>query len=166
MNLSIKIIFLSLLFLAGTLQAQNALPAKTIKDLKGKSVKASELKNESGPMIISFWATWCKPCLKELNAIADVYDDWKDETGVKLVAISIDDARAAHKLPSFVNGQDWDYEVYLDENGDLKRAMNVVNVPHTFLLNEKGEIVYQRTIYAPGDEELLYEKIQKLKKGE
>lgn len=158
-----------LLFVLGPgihIHAQNTLPAKVIKDLQGKRIKASELKNSEGPMIVSFWATWCKPCLKELNAIAEVYEDWQEETGVKLVAISIDDVRASHKVPSFVNGNDWAYEVYIDENGDLKRAMNVVNVPHTFLLNSKGEIVYQRTVYAPGDEEILYEKIQELKKSE
>lgn len=158
------------LFLVFTLTsvsfAQNTLPQKTIKDLKGKSIKASELKNTEGPMIVSFWATWCKPCLKELNAIAEVYEDWQDDSGVKLVAISIDDTRASHKIPSVVNINEWTYEVYLDINGDLKRAMNVVNVPHTFLLNKKGEIVYQRTVYAPGDEEVLYEKIMELKKSE
>ena len=105
-------------------------------------------------------ATWCKPCIKELSTIADEYEDWQDETNVKLVAISIDDARNAQKVAPFVNGKGWEYDVYVDSNGDLKRAMNVNSVPHTFLLNGDNEVVYSHNSYSPGDEEELYEKVK------
>ena len=108
--------------------------------------------NDGKPIVISFWATWCKPCIKELNNIAEVYEDWQDETGVKVIAISIDDARNMSKVKPKVNALLWDYEVYCDPNGDLKRAMGVGSVPHTFLLNENKEIVYLYTGYKDGDE--------------
>lgn len=146
--------------------AQNAkLPDNvTLKSLDGQSVQSSVIQNDGKPIIISFWATWCKPCNKELNAIREVYEEWQEETGVKLVAISIDDARSASRVKPHVDGNDWSYEVYLDQNQDFKRAMNVVNVPHTFIINGEGEIVWQHTSYVDGSEEEIIEEVRKLLK--
>jgi len=142
------------------------LPAVNVKTLSGKTVSTGDLSNDGKPIIISFWATWCKPCVRELNAIAEVYEEWTDETGVKLVAVSIDDSRNTAKVGPFVNGKGWDYEIVLDSNGDFKRAMNVNTIPHTFLVNGKGEVVWQHTTYSEGDEEELYELVKKVAKGE
>ena len=161
-----KKIILSLLTLVATcgLMAQNAkMPANiTLKSLDGQSVQSSVIQNDGKPVIISFWATWCKPCNRELNAIKDLYEEWREETGVKIVAISIDDARSAGRVKPHVEGNDWPYEVYLDQNSDLKRAMGVVNVPHTFILNGEGEIVWQHTGYQDGGEDELIEKVREL----
>ena len=124
------------------------------------------IENDGKPIIISFWATWCSPCKRELSAIADEYIDWIDETGVKLIAVSIDDSRNIQKVKPYVNAQSWEYQVLLDPNGDFKRAMNVNNVPHTFLINGDKEIVWQHNSYSPGDEIELYELVQKLARGE
>ena len=154
--------------LASLALAQNAkVPENiTIKTLDGKTVETAIIKNDGKPIIISFWATWCKPCNRELNAIKELYDDWQQETGVKLVAISIDDTRSASKVKPHVDGNGWEYEVYLDQNQDFKRAMNVVNVPHTFLINGNGEIVWQHTAYVDGSEEELFELVKKVANGE
>ena len=140
------------------------LPSVEVKTLDGKNINIQEIENSGKPIVISFWATWCKPCKKELNNIAEVYEEWQDETGVKLIAISIDDTRSMSKVMPYVNASDWDYEVYLDPNGDLKRAMGVLSVPHTFLLNGKKEIVWQHRGYADGDEDELLEQIEKIAK--
>jgi len=160
-----KILTLSIAVLsAGFLMAQTgkSLPSVKLKDLSGKTIDISQFKNDGKPIIISFWATWCKPCKAELNAIAEDYEDWQDETGVTLIAVSIDDARSTGRVEPYVNGQGWDYKVLLDPNGDLKRAMNVNNVPHTFLVDGNGKIIWQHNNYATGDEEKLYEKVQAL----
>tara|TARA_B100000900_G_scaffold373785_1_gene354587 strand:+ start:941 stop:1432 length:492 start_codon:yes stop_codon:yes gene_type:complete len=137
-------------------------PSIDIKSIDGKVVNTDLFENDNQPIVVSFWATWCKPCAKELDAITEVYDDWQDETGVKVIAISIDDARNSSKVAPYANGKDWPFEIYIDANSDLKRALNVNAIPHTFLLNADKEIVWQHTSYFDGDEEELYEEILKL----
>ena len=142
------------------------IPDVAVKNLDNSSFQTSQISNDGKPIIISFWATWCSPCKRELDTIAEDFDDWVDETGVKLVAISIDDARNQAKVKPYVDKQGWEYDVYIDPNGDFKRAMNVNNVPHTFLIDGEGNIVWQHNSYAPGDEEELRELVEKLAAGE
>ncbi|MEY3270070.1 MAG: hypothetical protein RIS89_166 [Bacteroidota bacterium] len=146
---------------AETALNQKHVPSVKLVDMKGKAVNTAEL-TANGPVIISFWATWCAPCKKELNTIHEVYDDWVAETGVTLVAIAIDDEKTKSQVPVYVNGKAWDYTVLMDPNWDFKRAMGVNNVPHTFLVDKNGVIVYSHNNYAPGDEEKLYQELLKL----
>lgn len=137
------------------------LPVVTLKTLDGKTISSADFKNDGKPIVISFWATWCAPCKKELNSIAEEYTDWQKETGVKLIAISIDDARNSPKVKPYVDSKAWEYEVYLDENQDFKRAMNVNNVPHTFVINGKGEIVWQVNNFVEGGHNAIYDAVKK-----
>lgn len=162
-----KRIFFSILLSATTLtclaqEKTSKFPSIDLKSIEGKVVNTNSFENDGNPIVVSFWATWCKPCAKELDAITEVYDDWQDETGVKVIAVSIDDARNAIKVAPYANGKDWPFDIYLDANSDLKRALNVNAIPHTFLLNANKEIVWQHTSYFDGDEEELYEEILKL----
>jgi thiol-disulfide isomerase/thioredoxin len=142
------------------IQAQDnkfSFPSVNIKTLDGETFNTSEIENGGKPILISFWATWCKPCIKELIAYDDNYDDWQEETGLKIIIISIDDSKSVDRVAPFVNGRGWEYESYLDENSSFKRAMNVINVPHSFLFDGNGKLIWQHTSYAEGDEDELYE---------
>ncbi|MCT4664685.1 MAG: TlpA family protein disulfide reductase [Flavobacteriales bacterium] len=160
-----KKVLLSMLFLAFgfVAVAQKKLPSVDIKDMNGKTVNTASLVSDK-PVVISFWATWCKPCQRELDAINEMYEEWNEETGVELYAISIDDARAASRVKPLVNGKAWEFNVLLDKNQDFKRAMNVGSIPHTFVVNSKGEIVYSHNGYSDGDEDELVEEVEKLLK--
>ena len=142
------------------------LPSVKLKTVNGLPFVSDSITNNGKPIIISFWATWCKPCIKELTAIADVYDDWVTETGVRLYAVSVDDSRSSSLVAPLVNGKGWDYAVLLDQNGDFKRALNVGPIPQTFLLDGKGEIVWKHTSFAEGSELDLIEMVRKLNRGE
>ena len=159
-----KKILISLLLLVPTIsfaQIKN-LPNVDVKKIDGSSFNFKNIDNNGNPIVISFWATWCKPCTKELNNIAELYEDWQDETNVKLVAVSIDDRRSQSKVAPYVNSSDWEYEIYIDPNSDLKRAMGVSTVPHTFLLDKNKQIIWQHRGYVEGDEYELFDEILKL----
>lgn len=140
--------------------AQKTLPQVALKDIENKTVQVAQLPMAGKPMIVSFFATWCKPCLRELNAIAEVYEDWQAETGVRLVAVSIDEGAQSFKVKPLVKAQGWDYTVLLDPNGTLKRALQVTIVPTVFVVNGKGEIVYRHTGYTEGGEKELYRVVK------
>ncbi len=138
------------------------IPSVSLKTLDGKNFNTANISNDGKPIIISFWALWCKPCQKELDAFNEHYAEWQKETGVKIYAVSIDDSRSTAKVLPLVDGKSWEFEVLLDANSDFKRAMNVNMIPHTFLLNAEGNIVSQHTSYFEGSELELYKEVKKL----
>jgi cytochrome c biogenesis protein CcmG, thiol:disulfide interchange protein DsbE len=156
----------TLFFAAGMFSgvtAQNSqLPAVKIKDLKGNDVLFSTLFSAGNDtaIIISFWATWCGPCIKELEAIDENLEDWQKTTPVKVMAISVDDSRTASRVKPFIKGRGWNFEVYQDINNDLKRAFNIPNVPHTIVV-KNGAIIFQHEGYVPGNEDEIIERIKK-----
>ena len=153
--------------LTGMVYAQKTsgeLPAVTLKNINGKTINTSELSNDGKPIIISFFATWCKPCNRELSAISEVYEDWQDETGVKLIAVSIDQAQNINKVKPLVDGNGWPYEVLLDPNSDFKRALGVQMIPFVLIVDGKGKIVYKHNGYTEGAENELIEKVRELVK--
>lgn len=155
-------LFAALLACGLSVAAYAQLPSVALKTLEGKTVDTSKLENGGKPFIISFFATWCHPCNRELKAINEVYADWQDETGVKLYAVSIDQAQDVQKVKPLVDGYGWEYEVLLDPNGDFKRALGVNLIPHVFIVDGKGNIVESRSGYTEGSETHLIEKVREL----
>ena len=148
------------LFIACTASAQ--LPSVELKNLEGKVVNVSQLSNDGKPFVISFFADWCHPCKRELRAIHEVYADWQDETGMKLIAVSEDDAHNINKVKPTVESEGWEYDVLLDPNGDFMRAMGVQAIPHIFVLDGKGNIVYSHSGYTEGSEQAVIDKIREI----
>ena len=143
--------------------AQTRLPNVTLKDIAGNSVRTDTLSNGGKPLVVAFFATWCKPCNRELKAIDEVYEDWKSETGLKIVAVSIDQAQNINKVKPLVDENGWTYHVLLDPTGDLQRALGVQMIPYTLLLDGQGNIVYKHNGYTDGAEDELFEKIKACK---
>ena len=139
---------------AALCQAQEISPNATVKDLSGNSIQMGDvLKNDV--VIVSFWATWCKPCQNELDALAEIEDTWADK--IRVVAISTDDARSASKVKSTVKAKMWPYEVYTDENSTLAKSLNISTIPFVMIVAD-GKTVYSHTGYTPGSERLLVDK--------
>jgi cytochrome c biogenesis protein CcmG/thiol:disulfide interchange protein DsbE len=139
-------------------------PSVEIKTIDGATINTTKLSNSGKYYIIDFWATWCKPCIAELDAIAENYADWQKQTGVKVIAISVDDARTMSKVAPFVKEKGWTYETYLDPNQDFQRAMQVANCPCVFIVDGNGQIVWVHNAYMEGDEDKLYDALKKFLK--
>ena len=158
-----------------TLKAQNpaavekvlgekTIPAVTLTNIEGKKVNLAELTKNGKITVLSFWATWCVPCKKELSNISDLYEEWQKKYDMQIVAVSIDDSRSSSKVKPYIDGQRWTYSVLLDVNQDLKRELNIQSVPFTVLIDQKGKIVSTHQGYQEGDENILEEQIAALRK--
>ena len=159
-----KLISLLLAFTScATAFCQNELPAVSIKTVTGQQKTFSDIVAASSDtiVVVSLWATWCIPCLQELETINEQYSERQKEKPFKLIAVSVDDARTANRVRSFAAGKGWEFDIYLDTNSDLKRALNVNDVPHLLII-KNGKIVHQQNGYVPGNEEELFEKIKAL----
>ena len=152
-----QIILTLALLLTSAIMAHAQMPAVTLNDMDGNAVRTDTLAKPGHPVIISFFATWCKPCQRELNAIAEVYDEWQQETGVELIAVSIDEAQSVNRVKPLVDASGWPYRVLLDTQGELKRALGIQLIPYVLVLDETGKIIYKHNGYTDGAENELRE---------
>lgn len=149
-----------------SVMASAQVPSVTVENVKGESFDTATLVEDGIPMIVSFWSTTCKPCIMELDAVYDALPDWAEEAKFKVVAVDTDDSRLLAKAKSFAQGRGWadEYVLLFDKNKDFMRAMNVSVVPHVFVIDGKGKIVYSHTSYSPGSELELLKAIKKCSK--
>lgn len=139
------------------------MPSIKMKDLEGKEVDLKDLTGKGKPIIISFWATWCSPCKKELDNINELVDDWKKDYDAEVIAVSIDDSRNISKVAPYAKGKKWDFTVLTDANSDSKRSLNYDNIPYTIIVDKNGNIVYKHSSYKEGEEALIEAKLKELK---
>ncbi|MFY0483342.1 TlpA family protein disulfide reductase [Flavobacterium sp. PLA-1-15] len=150
------------LFAISMANAQKELPNVTLKSIENKPVNIqSNFKETDKIYVYVFWATWCAPCIQELDAINDVYDGWKENLSIELIAVSIDDSRTEKRVKPLINGRGWDYTVLLDSNQDLKRALQIANPPYTVVV-KNGKIVFEQAGHTPGGEKDFFEKLKSL----
>lgn len=153
---------LALGFMALTTSAQDRLPSLELFDIEGNKLNVASYGENGKITVFNFWATWCTPCKKELNNIADLYEDWQADYNVEIIAVSIDDAKTMANVKSYANGQSWDYTVLLDANKDLQRMLNGQTVPFTVITDHLGNIVEKHSGYVEGDEYILEDKLKVL----
>lgn len=152
-SLSILFILLSVSSLS-----QNIVPNTKLKNLESEFIYTNDVLTKNNFYIVSFWATWCIPCINELDAIVDIYEELEKDN-IEVIAISTDDARTKKRVRPMINGKDWNFKILLDENHDLKRALNIVGIPLT-IITKGTKIIYRRIGYSPGEEVDLFEFIR------
>ncbi len=161
-KLSKGLLVLAMMLFAAVESVNAQLPSFKLKTIEGKTIDTQALSNDGKPFIIDFFATWCKPCNRELSAISEVYEDWQNETGVKLYAVSIDKAQNANKVKPLVNQHGWEYEVLLDPNSDFRKSFGGEMIPFVVICDGDGKIVYKHNGYTEGAEQELIEKVREL----
>ena len=158
-----KLFIICLFFIGINLNAQTNLPDVSLTNLEGKKISLKNDFSEKDKLYVySFWATWCTPCINELDEINDLQKTWKKEVNFDVVAVSIDDARTQKRVKPLTNGKEWEFTILLDSNQDLKRALTIVNVPYTIVVKNNA-IVHVQNGYVPGNELELFEKLKSLK---
>ncbi len=157
-----KALLILLSFINLVAYAQHQLPNVKLKNLKGELVNSNlDFQKKDVLYVYSFWATWCAPCIQELDAINDVYSDWKQKINVELIAVSVDDSRTEKRVKPMVNGKGWDYTILIDSNQEFKRSLSIANVPY-LLVVKNNEIIYTQNGHSPGGESELFEKLKNL----
>ncbi len=171
--ITISVVFLTFIFVSAignndVIETKNNLknkvyiPSVDIKNLNGDKINSSLIINKDSPTLIVFWATCCAPCKKELSTISKVYKQWQKETAVNIVAVSVDLPQYANGVAPFVKNNNWPFDIYLDVERDLMHKMNAYNTPHSFLINKKGEIIWEKQGFVSGDEEQIFKMIKSL----
>lgn len=157
-----KNIVFTFLFLTFSLFAQQELPNISLVNDTGKSVSLkSNFAEKDKIYVFSFWATWCAPCINELDELNELLPVWKKELNVEIIAVSTDDSRTVKRVKPLVNGKSWTYPILLDTNQDFKRALSIVNIPYTVVV-KNNKIVYIQNGYVPGSEAILFKKLKSL----
>jgi len=162
MKFSNTILFATLFILASSFTVAKVFPKVDLKDLKGNKVKTESFIDNKKVTVVSFFATWCKPCQLEMDNISEIYGDWQEDYGVEMVAISVDNARGTAKLNALVKSKGWPYEILVDDRQQIQNTLGFQTIPQTFLLDENGNIVYEHNGYKPGDEIELEDHIAEL----
>lgn len=156
-------VFLGLLFITLNSLGQKQLLSAKVENMEGRQYEICDILNDSIPVVLVFWSTTCKPCIQELDALSEVYEEWKERVNFKVVAVAIDDSRSAVKVRFMVEGREWPFEVLIDKNQDLKRIMNINSIPFLLILDKMGKIVYSHTGYTHGAEVEVIDFLEKIK---
>ncbi|KAF2520142.1 TlpA family protein disulfide reductase [Flavobacterium salilacus subsp. salilacus] len=157
-----KNLLVLLLLITFSANAQKAMPSVTLKSVNNKTYNVKNDFSEKDKLyVFTFWATWCAPCINELDAIKEHYAQWSKELNMEVIAVSIDDTRTQKRVKPLLNGKNWDYTVLLDTNQDLKRALAIANPPYTVVVKNK-KVVYVHNGYSQGAEIELYNKLKEL----
>ncbi len=153
-----KSLFLALALLVSINNFSQEIPNVELENSDGGlTATDSILQIKDKPIIMTFWATWCIPCLTELSSINENFESWNEKYQFELYAISVDDDRTVKKVPTLVAGKGWPYKILLDTNQDLKRKLNINSIPYLIVI-KNGKIIYKKTGFVKGDE-LKIEKV-------
>jgi peroxiredoxin len=145
--------------------AQQQISSAELKTLEQETVDLADLLKEKDLTVISFWATWCKPCQSELDAIADLYPEWQEDLGVQMLAITIDTQRQLSKVPGILSTKGWEYTVLSDANNVMRNQLGFQAIPQTYVVDSAGNVLYSHSGYSPGDEYELEDKLKELAQG-
>ncbi len=156
-----KTLALFLLFVGNFMYSQQEFPAVNVKSIDGETITTSSFNEKDKLYVFSFWATWCAPCIQELEAISEVYEDWKTQLNVEIIAVATDDSRTQKRVKPLVNGKGWSYTILLDSNQDLKRKLSIANIPYLVVV-KNNQIVFVQHGHTPGAEEELLAKLKSL----
>lgn len=139
------------------------LPVLKLTDAAGKAVSTQTMIDGKTPFIVTFWASWCKPCQKELAALTECAPDWEGDFPLRIYAVSVDDSRGLSRAKSMAAAGGWPATVLYDTKQEMMRSLDVVSIPHVVIYDKDGKQVYYHVGYIPGNEEEILKKLLEAK---
>ena len=133
----------------------------TVYDLEGNPKLLSDIIQHDGLVVLDFWATWCRPCREELAYIAPKYPEWKEETGMKMVLISIDKPEKIDYIKKFAEKKNWEFELFIDTDRETKSKMKVDMVPSMYLVDSEGNVLHSEIGFSKGGVNKMIKKVRK-----
>ena len=134
------------------------LPDLSVRLLDGKKVRLSALLEE-GPLLVSFWATWCAPCKKEMIFLEEFHQKY-NENSFRVLAISTDSPKSMSKVKSYIRAKKHTFLVGIDPNQDIAKKMNALLMPTTLILNKDRKVSWYHQGFIPGDEKEIEAQIR------
>jgi len=154
-----SVLIVSFFLSVGTSPTIKQLPSIPLKTLSGEDVDLQSYAQNGKITVVSFWATWCAPCKRELDAITEVYPEWQEKYNMELIAVTIDGERALSRVAPMVEAKGWKFEVLSDTKEASQLALGFQTIPQTFVVDLDGEIVWSHNGYKEGDEGELEEVV-------
>lgn len=127
-------------------------------DLDENDVKLSKLL-EKGPVMISFWATWCSPCKEEMKKMQPIYEKYKDQ-GFTYLAVNQDNQKSISKVKSFINANNYTFPVVLDLDKHIFEDYSGIGLPYSLLIDKNKKIVAKHLGFITGDEVKIEQEIK------
>ncbi|SVA16607.1 uncharacterized protein METZ01_LOCUS69461 [marine metagenome] len=134
------------------------LPDLSVRLLDGKQVRLSALLEE-GPLLVSFWATWCAPCKKEMIFLEEFHQKY-NENSFRVLAISTDSPKSMSKVKSYIRAKKHTFLVGIDPNQEIAKKMNALLMPTTLILNKDRKVSWYHQGFIPGDEKEIEAQIR------
>ena len=160
-----KIKILTLIFLLNIVvvfaqenTSSGKIPDIDLKLLNGKKTTLYKLL-KSGPVLLDFWATWCKPCKQVMKHLNEYHNEFKDQ-GFKVVMINQDTPRSLGKVKAYINSKGYDFLVSIDPNQQISKKLNGQIMPNLILVNQDGTAKWRHQGYMPGEEVEIKEQIE------
>lgn len=121
----------------------------TVREIDLAAMKALLKRENSRPLLVNFWATWCDPCRDEFPDLVKIDADYRSK-GLDFAAVSLDDLKDIKtEVPKFLREMRAKMPAYLLNVSDPEPAIKLVDpdwngaLPATFLYNGKGEVVFK-----------------------
>lgn len=128
------------------------------QDLDGNQITLSKLL-EKGPVMISFWATWCAPCKEEMKKMQPLYEKYKSQ-GFTYVAINQDNQKSISKVKAFISSNEYTFPVVLDIDKKIFQDYLGVGLPYSLIIDKNKKITAKHLGYITGDEVTIEKEIK------
>lgn len=149
---------LALSVMIGPATAEEEAPDFNLRSPTGERIHLKTLLKE-GPVLLDFWATWCKPCIKAMPKLQEIHKKYEDR-GLTVVGVNEDGPRGQSKVKPFLRARKLTFPVALDLDGAVQKRMRVTAMPTTILIDSDGMVVFRQAGFAKGQEGALIEAIE------